>query len=277
MALLNLFAAAVLAAAPDPATASLIAAERGFAADGQRDGLRRAFLAHFDAESWLFRPYPVPALPTLARDADDAGFLQWEPDFVGVSASGDLGFSSGPWTVIQPGVGQMLYGHFLSVWKRGKDGVWRVQVDGGVVHAPLTRAAGKVTTVPTTTASATPLDAAALNERGRLLDRADDALRESLARNDAKSPLPAHADSSLHVLRDDKLPADGAAALELVAKDPPGLGRAPRLARDVAASGDLGYTLGGERNCKGCGSYLRVWRWEDGRWRVAVDFSTAQP
>ncbi len=275
MALLNLFAAAFLAASPDPAAASLIAAERGFAADGQRDGLRRAFLAHFDAESWLFRPYPVPALATLARDADDAGFLQWEPDFVGVSASGDLGFSSGPWTVIQPGVGQMLYGHFVSIWKRGKDGVWRVQVDGGVVHDPLTRATGKVTTVPASAAA--PLDTAALDERGRMLDRADDALRESLAQGGAKSPLLALANSNLHVLRDAHLPADGAAALELVAKDPPGLGRAPRLARDVAASGDLGYTLGGDRACKGCGSYLRVWRWQDGRWQVAVDFSTPQP
>lgn len=275
MVLLNLAAAAIIAAAPDPASASLITAERGFAADGQRDGLRRAFLAHFDAQSWLFRPHPVPALATLARDADDAGFLQWEPDFVGVSASGELGFSSGPWTAMQPGVGQMLHGHFLSIWKRGKDGVWRVQADSGVVHEPLVHAAGKVTTVPA--ADGTPLDAAALVERGRLLDRADDALREALVRGDAKSPLLALADSQLHVLRDARQPADGAAALELVAKDPPGLGRAPRLARDVAASGDLGYTLGGDRACKGCGSYLRVWRWQDGRWRVAIDFSTPQP
>ena len=48
--------AAVLAgAAPDPLAAPVVAAENQFAADARRLGTRLAFLAHFDAGSWLLR------------------------------------------------------------------------------------------------------------------------------------------------------------------------------------------------------------------------------
>jgi len=85
------------AAALPPDLAAVAAAERGFALDAHRFGTRLAFLAHFDAEAWLFRPTPVPALPALARDPDDGRLLEWSPKQVGVAASGELAVSTGPW------------------------------------------------------------------------------------------------------------------------------------------------------------------------------------
>jgi hypothetical protein len=269
----TLLLAGALAGLPDPATASLIQAEDGFAADAQRLGVRLAFLAHFDAGAFVFRPAPVPALPALARDPDDATRLAWTPDYVGTAASGELGFSSGPWTLRQPGVEPPLHGHFLTLWKRGADGVWRVQADTGITHAALDRGARVATVQPATAATLEPADAAS---RRRQLEQADDALRAALSAH-TPGALAAQADPALHLLRDGEGPMDGDASLARAAKDPPGLGRGPRRALDVAASGDLGYTLGGAADCTGCGSYLRVWRWGEGRWRVLVDASTPAP
>lgn len=270
----HLLALTLAATPPNPVAASLIAAERGFAADALRYGVRLAFLAHFDAGSWAFRPTPVAALPALARDPDDGTRLEWTPQRVGVAASGDLGFSTGPWSSHSAGQAQMAHGQFLSIWRRGNDGIWRVLADTGISHpAPAKPGLGSVATVPT--ASAPPLEATERQRREQLLERRDAELREALNQEHGTTPLPRFADAALHALRDGHSPADGPEALALIAKDAPGLGRGPRQALGVAASGDLGYTLGGAPDCTGCGSYLRVWRWQDGQWMLLVDLSSA--
>jgi hypothetical protein len=269
-------AAVLTAAAPDPMSAPIVAAENAFSADSRRYGVRLAFLAHFDAGSWLFRPYPVPALDALARDADDGTPLEWGPDTVGVSASGDMGFTSGPWSAHAAGSDGLAHGHFLTVWKRGEDGIWRVQVDGGISHPAIAKPAADVDTVVRGgDAPAKALASDELAKRRAQLEKTDDVLRRALA-DDAgdKATLwlgAAHAD--IRVLRSGHAPATGDAARELLAHDAPRVGSGPRRALDIAASGDLGYTLGGDASCAACGKYYRIWRWQDGAWRVLVDLS----
>lgn len=254
-----------------PDLAAVAAAERAFALDAHRFGTRLAFLAHFDADAWLFRPTPVPALPALARDPDDGRLLEWGPKQVGIAASGELAVSTGPWAAHAAGAAQYAHGHFLTFWKRGADGIWRVQADAGVGHpAPASPSPG----VRALFEVATPavLDASALARRRAALETADDALRAALARDPAHA-FDTIADPALHAMRDGQPPADGAAALELVRKDASGLGRGARRALDLAASGDFAYTLGGDPDCIECGSYMRAWRWRDGAWKLLVDLS----
>jgi hypothetical protein len=269
-------AAVLTAAAPDPMTAPIVAAENGFSADSRRLGVRLAFLAHFDAGSWLFRPYPVPALDALARDGDDGTPLEWGPDTVGVAAGGDMGFTSGPWSAHAAGTDGLVHGHFLTVWKRGDDGVWRVQVDGGVSHPALAKPAADVDIV--VRGGDAPVNALAsgdLSKRRSALEKSDDDLRKALGETTGdKAALwqrTAHAD--LRVLRAGHAPATGNDARDLLAHDAPRVGSGPRRALDVASSGDLGYTLGGDASCAPCGKYYRIWRWQDGSWRVLVDLT----
>ena len=271
-------AAVLTAAAPDPMSAPLVAAENGFSADARRYGVRIAFLAHFDAGSWLFRPYPVPALDALARDGDDGSPLEWGPDAVGVSAGGDMGFTSGPWSAHAAGTDGLVHGHFLTVWKRGEDGVWRVQVDGGVSHPALAKPAADVDVVVRGGDAPTkPLASGDLAKRRDALQKSDDdlckALGETAGDKAALWQRAAHAD--LRVLRAGHAPATGTDARELLAHDAPRIGSGPRRALDVASSGDLGYTLGGDAGCAACGTYYRIWRWQDGSWRLLVDLSRA--
>jgi len=260
------------AAALPPDLAAVAAAERGFALDAHRFGTRLAFLAHFDAEAWLFRPTPVPALPALARDPDDGRLLEWSPKQVGVAASGELAVSTGPWAAHAAGAAQYAHGHFLTFWKRGTDGIWRVQADGGIGHPAPAPAAPGVAALTDPPGAATPLDTAQRQQRHAALEKADDALRAALGTDPAHA-FDTIADPALHAMRDGQPPADGAAALDLVRKDASGLGRGARRALDLAASGDFAYTLGGDADCIDCGSYMRAWRWRNGAWKLLVDLS----
>jgi len=271
-------AAVLTAAVPDPMTAPIVAAENGFSADSRRYGVRLAFLAHFDAGSWLFRPYPVAALGALARDADDGSPLEWGPDTVGVSAGGDMGFTSGPWSAHAAGTDGLVHGHFLTVWKRGDDGVWRVQVDGGVSHPALAKPAADVDIVVRGgDAPAKALPSGDLAIRRSALEKSDDDLRSALgeAAGDKAALWQRTAHADLRVLRAGHAPATGNDARDLLAHDAPRIGSGPRRALDVASSGDLGYTIGGDASCAACGTYYRIWRWQDGAWRVLVDLSRA--
>ncbi len=261
--------ATLLAAASDPASASLAAAERAFAADARREGTRRAFLAHFDAGSWLFRPAPVDALDALARDEDGGGELAWAPAQVAVAASGDLGFSTGPWRATGPGRDDATHGQFLTVWVRGGDGVWRVKAGGGSGPA-APRAAPAGARAVASEASVVALEAGGA-VRAAELAAAEDALRARLAGDKPAHAWSAVADPALHVLRNGEFPADGPAALALLAHDRRGFGTGERRALGIAASGELGYTLGGSDACAPCGSYLRVWRRHDSGWKLLAD------
>jgi uncharacterized protein (TIGR02246 family) len=56
----------------------------------------------------------------------------WQPDTVRVLASGDLALSGGPVTGAK---GQAL-GRFSSVWRRERDGRWRIVFDHGEAPCP---------------------------------------------------------------------------------------------------------------------------------------------
>jgi len=267
-------AAALSASASDTFAAPIVAAENGFAADAPRIGVRLAFLAHFDAGSWLFRPYPVAAHDALARDPDDGSPLAWGPEIVGVAASGDMGFTSGPWTARAPGVADSAYGHFLSIWKRGEDGIWRVEVDGGIGHAALKSPVAAVKTVMGPEKLEAPLAADALASRKKALEAADDSLRDALAKGDASGVRRKLADPEWRAMRSKEMPLSGDDAFALAAKDPPKRGSGTRRAFDVASTGDLAWTIGGDASCRECGSYYRIWRWRDGGWRLFVDLAT---
>ena len=76
------------------------------------------------------------------RDAVAAGWrplfdgpvppFSWQPDTVRVLAQGDLALSGGPVTGVK---GQPL-GRFSSVWRRERDGRWRIVFDHGEAPCP---------------------------------------------------------------------------------------------------------------------------------------------
>jgi len=113
--------------------AALAEAERAFARETAKVGIRAGFLAWFARDSIGFHPSLGNAWDQLsARPAPPdptAALREWEPRVGDVAASGELGWLTGPSTFTAPD-GSKRYGNYLSVWTRRPEG-WRVFIDVG--------------------------------------------------------------------------------------------------------------------------------------------------
>jgi ketosteroid isomerase-like protein len=271
-----LAAATVATAAPAPGASraeqnlpGLVAAERGFAAQAQADGVRPAFLAHLAADAWLFRPQPVHAKDWFDAHPARPGKLEWGPEHAEIAASGDFGYTFGPWraTATTDKGEQKAYGHFFSVWKRDADGNWKNVVDHGYAHAEVPLDAMLSMRAPGAGVAAEVPAAEREQRRTALLGR-DDALNGSDA---AAAMRELNARGDVRHFRDGALPTTqlGSDAVAVA----PGL---KRFAVEIASSGDLAYTLGSRADAKpdAQGEYVRMWRYERDGWHLVVDLLT---
>jgi ketosteroid isomerase-like protein len=244
----------------EQAHASLVAAERAFAADGLRDGIHDAFLRHFAPGGLLFVPKPTRVNDVFReRPADPhAVLLEWAPVASGVSTSGDFGFTTGPARLsLRDGSKPPRHNTFFSIWKRTGDGPWRVVLDAGTsVPEPVPPARMLPSpAVPPALAADAAIEPLLAAERAQPWTRED-----FLARLAADAQLQ----------RSGALPVQGPAAIAHAwhaASE-----RLAPLGGEMAGGGDLAYTYGEARTADGSGHYVHLWtRAPDGRaWRIAV-------
>jgi len=107
--------------------------EKAFAQLVKEKGLKTGFLAYAADDAVLSRGGKL----IKGKKAIEAYFdqqtiknirLEWVPDFVSVSASGDLGYTFGKFTfeaIDQNGQEIKSEGIFHTVWKREANGEWR--------------------------------------------------------------------------------------------------------------------------------------------------------
>jgi hypothetical protein len=60
--------------------------------------------------------------------------LIWEPTFAAIARSADFGYTTGPakWKANKKEEKFLGYGQFISIWKKQKDGSWKVALDCGI-------------------------------------------------------------------------------------------------------------------------------------------------
>jgi len=267
---------------PDPALEELFAAERGFAKDSTERGIRAAFLDHFAADGVDFRPGPgVMRERMLTRPAPAdplALLLDWSPQAGAISRAGDLGYTTGPFSLSnqRDAKAPARYGYFLSVWRR-ENGIWRVAVDAGVSTpaAPPPDSLGTRSEIPN---RGLAFPSAGSSGRGKAallaLERDAGSLDPDPAGGTSYFELLA---SSVRVLREGSYALVGvdaarralAATGRRVVWTPAGAG--------ASASDDLGFTYGRYVRFIGSaeeasGYYVHVWQRDDGgAWRIAAD------
>ena len=282
-ALLLAACASAPVAYPDATLEGLFDAERAFARASTERGIRASFLEYFAADGVDFRPGPGPMRERmLARPvpADPlALLLDWSPQAGAVARAGDLGFTTGPYSLRnqRDASAPTRYGNFFSVWKR-ENGVWRVALDAGVSTPGAPQ--------PETLAIA----AGATQDRSRLIptasrsNRGKDALvaleREARSLDPDPADTPSYFEllaNSVRVLREGSYALIGADAAHKafaatgrrVFWTPAGAG--------ASASDDFGYTYGRYARFvgtadEGSGYYVHVWQRDDaGVWRIAVE------
>ena len=259
------------------ALAQMLETERAFAARALEAGWKQAFLDFFAFNAIGFEK----GQPGLARDQirqqpdPEAGHrLLWEPRLGDVSGSGEIGYLVGPVQSIAPqrDNGRPRHSVYASIWRRQRDGAFKVVLDAGVpVPAPppfdpgFTRAAHADRFTGDYDETTPPLAAA------------DGVLNAALRTNQARAYRGRLAPAArLH--RPNLRPLVGETAITRWLVTQPPFPQADTLYAESARSGDLGYSWGlyrvrGRGASPGPGGfYVRVWtRARTGQWTVVLD------
>lgn len=273
--ILSLLATPALAAEITPAP--VVAAERAFAADGLELGVQASFLKHSAPEGIVFGPEPVLAKAAFGAPRPKGPPLVWWPLWAGIARSGDLGFTTGPYTFDgKPG------GWYFTVWARQPDGSWKWLYDGGP---------------PSDQTGAAPQDSpvayAALSARipGRRAGSAKKAMTEVTAAERALHAAAAQDVTAayLAVVADDgrivgsraKPPATRAELEAELATRAKSIAFAP-LGGSASDAGDLAWTYGAARWTAADGEdrrghYVRIWRSDAPGWRLLYDVLLPAP
>lgn len=261
---------------------SIIETEHAFAQESVQQGTKRSFLNYVAPDGVIFRPKPVAAPQTLAKDPEDnpkEGFLDWWPVLAGVSRSGDLGFSVGPWhqhlSIPVKGYPDDTYGYYCTVWRKQPDGKWKFVIDGAGAFlrtTPPTRARGsKVERLIPNGAPRSSGGGSALNEVRRL-----EAALAKGARSDAATALESDYSPRAWVMGSHIEVTPGPAGWRSELKRRPTRMDLQYVGGGGAAAGDLVYTYGlvGSLDPKTPftdATYLHIWMRNGARWQIVFD------
>src|SRR5262249_32122309 len=118
----------------------MVKTEQAFSKMAEEKNTRDAFMAFIADDGLLFRPGAVNGKKWMLEHpvppSDKKPLLAWQPSYAGMSLSGDMGFTTGPWE-FKADVKDAKpsgYGHFVTVWKKQPDGSWKFVVDLGISH-----------------------------------------------------------------------------------------------------------------------------------------------
>ncbi len=117
---------------------TLVNSELAFSKASVDKGMREAFLEFLAERSIVFRPQPTDGR-LFYSDVRDTAVLSWYPVAADISRTADLGYTTGPYEYrpIKSGEARNVdHGYYVSVWRKQKDGSWKVVLDIGNPNPP---------------------------------------------------------------------------------------------------------------------------------------------
>jgi ketosteroid isomerase-like protein len=261
---------------------ALVQMERDFAKAAATQGTRDAFLEFIADDGILFQPGPVNGKKFWTERQPRKGLLSWEPAFADVSRAGDLGYTTGPWEFRPNGPDDqpVAFGQYFTIWKKQSDGSWKFVLDRGV-STEKPSAATKTIQFPLNDEESTA-NAKSNVAQGRtlLLKLEGEFSAESMKKG--PGAFASYLAEDARLLRANVEPAVGKNAAMTVVSARQGTLSWLAAAADISASGDLGYTYGTFDFKSGGtlvehGSYVRVWKKRDGKWKVVIDVMSPDP
>ena len=257
---------------PDSSTAlfSLAEAERNFSRSSVAIGRINAFVENLADESVIFQPEPTNGKQFYSKRKPSPFLLTWEPEFVDIAASEDFGVSHGPWEITDYGPRKLpqRWGYYVSIWKKQKDGAWKVVVDmgNGVETKPDYTAKLSYPKGSDKKRDYTPIDTKTIKAS---LIKMDQELSGAVSNN-----IPAYLQNlskDARVIRMGHFPATTQDSIKALLSNASGLKWSP-IDGDVSSSGDLAYIYGSYEMKGESGSYLHVWKKQpDLHWKILVD------
>jgi len=263
----------------------MVKTEQAFSKMAAEKNARDAFMAFIADDGLLFRPGAVNGKKWMLEHpvppSDKKPLLAWQPSLAGMSSSGDLGFTTGPWEFKNDVKDEKPagYGHFVTVWKKQPDGSWKFVVDLGISH-PVSGGPQTLwhptdaTRQPKGSIVGDPSSLKTLLERDRILSEASQQLGSEKA-------FALYASPQVRLYRPESLPFIGREASVAALAKIKGQFKFETIGGDAARDADLGYThgtydlTGVDNKVIEHGSYLRIWRDLGGLWFVVLQVTNA--
>ncbi len=115
---------------------TLMETDRDFSKMSVDKGMKNAFLEYIDSNGVLLRPNKMPIIGAQAIDyliqINDTSYkFNWEPQKAVVAKSADLGYTYGLYAIHPSLQDTVIYGTYVSIWKKQEDGSWKFVLDTG--------------------------------------------------------------------------------------------------------------------------------------------------
>lgn len=244
----------------------LIKAEKGFAAFSVANSTKEAFLNFLDSSGVVFaNGKAVNGIETWSKREKRPGVLNWYPQYAEVAASGDLGYTTGPWTFQPRTINDSIIarGQYTTVWHKNKKEEWKFLVDMGTDGNPVP-ANESLHKIERSELGFKPGD------KNSMLATEKDFIN---AVGKSKSGAYQKYMSTLFSLlkRNNEELAWSPDVLVKICNATPDSISYTILGSGIASSGDLGYIYGSIVINDISENYLRIWRKEKEGWKIAVE------
>ncbi|HCV44132.1 MAG TPA: hypothetical protein DGH68_11660 [Bacteroidetes bacterium] len=269
----------------------LASTERAFARVCAEKGIRASFLQFFADSAVAFFPEPAKYKAAIKNRPIPANplamSLEWEPQVGGVAASGDLGFTTGPSIFIDNTAegNPKYYGQFFSVWKKEKDGTWKVVVDIGIETPTPASPLGQPCTEIPEESGREESDALSGEKRDAILVKLESEFGKACKSEGTAQAYLGRTDSYTRLHREKLLPVVGVDAIKRYLANELRVASWSPMGGDVSAAGDIGYSYGSYELAPSHNSdpdekgyYLHVWKCNKrGEWKLVVDVAKPEP
>jgi hypothetical protein len=253
-----------------PQQQEVINAENSFAGLSKSANTVEAFMAYLSDSTIMFdkNNKPVPGMSIYKDQKPNKGLLFWWPVFVGASADGKMGFSSGPWEFSRTrDTLPIAFGYYATLWQKDAKGHWKMKVDLGIEFPATEKSNPPLKASPAgfpTSNNVLPYE--------RLMDK-DKAYNELLK---TSSYVKERFTTDGHMLRSDYKPF----------ADPGEFGGLDEKGKSFSYSQigggmagnpcDMFYAYGTVKTTGANGKvsdekYFRVWKIENSNWKIVLD------
>ena len=246
---------------------NLINAEKNFAAYSVANSTKEAFLKFLDSAGIVFdNGKPVNGIETWNKREKRPGVLNWYPQYAEIAASGDFGYTTGPWT-FQNSLHDTIAarGQYTTVWHITKNGEWKFLVDLGVSNTPE-NSISKTTKIdiykPATATAAIPHISPLIS--------AENNFQELVARDKAKAYKEFLSAGSI-LNRNGYLPSVGMQTQKMIIDSTSATIQYKIDGSGISESQDIGYVFGTTVINGKTDNYLRIWRREKDGWKIALE------
>ena len=252
--------------------------EYAFAEKAAHATTRDAFLAFIDDEGIIFRPHPVNGKEFLEKSKPNNGWLIWYPERAAISASGDIGYTTGPasFRKAKGDSSDIWFGNFCTVWRKQKDNTWRFLIDFGISN-------------PKPSDVVTPLKTEKLDLlAGTKLTDLDSKSKMKLVEEEFENSNPQvrieKYFSGSRLLVDGQQPMDGEANIgDYFDKNLSATPQYKVIDGGVSSADDFLYSYGivnlrdAVTKTEKENYYMRVWQKQNGKWKITIEVWNEKP